>query len=139
MLTIVRVQEKGQVTIPRDVRRKLNLHKGDMVTFMETADGMVVRPVSQAVQQLQSALEGSLEKRSLKLNALLAQVEAQGGETAVRQFALSSEEKNLLYQMLQLRAQIALESIRSAAEAAGLAEINDADIEAEIQKARQGK
>ena len=138
MLTIVRVQEKGQVTIPREVRRKLNLRKGDMVTFMETADGMVVRPVSQAVQQLQSTLERSLAKRSVKLTTLLAQVEAQGGDAAIRQFALSSEEKNLLYQMLQLRAQIALEAIRSAAEASDLSEISEADIEAEIQATRQG-
>lgn len=137
MLTIVRVQEKGQVTIPQEVRRKLNLRKGDMVTFMETADGMVVRPVSQAAQQLQSALEKSLARRSVELSAVLEQVETLGGEEAARQFALSSQEKNLLYQMLQLRAQVALESIRSAAEASGLYETSDTEIEAEIQAARQ--
>ncbi|MBU0512225.1 MAG: AbrB/MazE/SpoVT family DNA-binding domain-containing protein, partial [Chloroflexi bacterium] len=32
----VRVQAKGQVTIPKTVRKKLNLTKGDLVVFVET-------------------------------------------------------------------------------------------------------
>jgi len=32
----VRIQEKGQVTIPTKIRKKLNLRKGDLVTFVET-------------------------------------------------------------------------------------------------------
>lgn len=43
--TIVRVQEKGQVTIPLEIRRKLKLTKGDLVTFIETQNGVVVKPV----------------------------------------------------------------------------------------------
>ena len=31
-LNTVRVQEKGQVTIPLRIRKKLNLKKGDLVT-----------------------------------------------------------------------------------------------------------
>ena len=30
------VQEKGQVTIPVEIRRKLGLEKGDLVAFVET-------------------------------------------------------------------------------------------------------
>ena len=37
--TFVRVQEKGQVTLPLEIRRKLKLKKGDLVTFVETEDG----------------------------------------------------------------------------------------------------
>lgn len=42
----VRVQEKGQVTIPRQIRKKLNLKRGDMVVFIETKEGIVVKPAS---------------------------------------------------------------------------------------------
>jgi AbrB family looped-hinge helix DNA binding protein len=41
----VRIQEKGQVTIPRKIRDKLNLKKGDLVVFEETDAGVMVKPV----------------------------------------------------------------------------------------------
>lgn len=42
----VRVQEKGQVTIPRQIRKKLNLKRGDLVVFVETDEGVIVKPAS---------------------------------------------------------------------------------------------
>jgi antitoxin PrlF len=42
----VRVQEKGQVTIPRQIRKKLNLKRGDLVVFIETDEGVIVKPAS---------------------------------------------------------------------------------------------
>lgn len=42
----VRVQEKGQVTIPRQIRKKLNLKRGDLVVFVETDAGVLVKPAS---------------------------------------------------------------------------------------------
>jgi AbrB family looped-hinge helix DNA binding protein len=41
----VRIQEKGQVTIPQKIRDKLNLKKGDLVVFEETENGVMVKPV----------------------------------------------------------------------------------------------
>jgi len=41
-----RVQEKGQVTIPRKIREKLKLKRGDLVIFVETKDGVLVKPAS---------------------------------------------------------------------------------------------
>jgi AbrB family looped-hinge helix DNA binding protein len=40
----VRIQEKGQVTIPRQIRKKLNLKRGDLVVFVETEAGVIVKP-----------------------------------------------------------------------------------------------
>ena len=42
----VRVQEKGQITIPREIRKKLNLKRGDLVVFVETDEGVLVKPAS---------------------------------------------------------------------------------------------
>lgn len=42
----VRIQEKGQVTIPHRIRRKLNLKPGDLVVFVETDSGVMVKPAS---------------------------------------------------------------------------------------------
>jgi antitoxin PrlF len=42
----VRVQQKGQVTIPRQIRKKLDLKQGDLVIFVETDSGVIVKPAS---------------------------------------------------------------------------------------------
>jgi antitoxin PrlF len=42
----VRIQEKGQVTIPQQIRKKLNLKQGDLVVFVETDSGVMVKPAS---------------------------------------------------------------------------------------------
>lgn len=42
----VRIQEKGQVTIPLKIRNKLNLKKGDLVVFVETDSGVIVKPAT---------------------------------------------------------------------------------------------
>ena len=42
----VRVQEKGQVTIPREIRQKLGLKKGDLVIFIETEHGFLIKPAA---------------------------------------------------------------------------------------------
>ena len=39
-----RLQEKGQITIPTRIRRKLNLRKGDLVVFEETSEGVLLKP-----------------------------------------------------------------------------------------------
>ena len=68
-ISAVRMQEKGQVTIPLEIRRKLKLRKGDLVTFVETEAGIVIKPAeivaSDALEEIGEALRargGSLEK-----------------------------------------------------------------------------
>ncbi|MCS6992604.1 MAG: AbrB/MazE/SpoVT family DNA-binding domain-containing protein [Anaerolineales bacterium] len=63
----VRVQEKGQITIPTKIRRKLNLRKGDLVIFTETSEGVLIQPaeiLSQAELRKKLAEEiGGLRSR----------------------------------------------------------------------------
>lgn len=57
----VRVQEKGQITIPTKFRKKLNLRKGDLVTFVETKEGLVIKPakvlLTEALDEIGKALK----------------------------------------------------------------------------------
>ncbi len=41
---LVRVQEKGQVTLPAEVRRKPHAKKGDLVAVIETPEGVLITP-----------------------------------------------------------------------------------------------
>jgi AbrB family looped-hinge helix DNA binding protein len=61
MTEFVRIQAKGQVTIPTKIRRKLNLKQGDLVSFVETEDGVLIKPaeviMKEALQEIGEALK----------------------------------------------------------------------------------
>jgi AbrB family looped-hinge helix DNA binding protein len=40
----VRIQEKGQVTLPTELRRALGLKKGDLVAMTQTDEGILITP-----------------------------------------------------------------------------------------------
>ena len=59
------VQEKGQVTIPADIRRKLGIKKGDYVAFVETDQGILITPQEVvAMEALDRIGEALKEQRS---------------------------------------------------------------------------
>jgi len=45
MRKLAKVTSKGQITIPRDVRRRLGVRAGDRVLFEEAGDGVKVTAV----------------------------------------------------------------------------------------------
>ena len=67
----VRVQEKGQVTIPKEIREKLNLKKGDLVTFVETEDGVVIKPSEIVVSAALDEIGEALKEKGLSLEELM--------------------------------------------------------------------
>ena len=67
----VRVQEKGQVTIPLEIRKKLNLKKGDLVTFVESDQGILILPVEVVASQALDKIGQALKSRGLELDDLI--------------------------------------------------------------------
>jgi len=67
----VRVQEKGQVTIPLEIRRKLKLKKGDLVAFVETNAGVLITPAEVVVTQAAEAIGRSLKEKGITLEQLI--------------------------------------------------------------------
>jgi AbrB family looped-hinge helix DNA binding protein len=137
MITTVRVQEKGQVTIPRDIRRQLKLKKGDLVTFISTENGVIIKTLGSAADDLLVILGKSLNSRGIKIEQVLTRAKITGSDQLMTEFNLSQEERDLLYQALQLQAQAAVESIRLIAESSPTYEITDEDIETEIHEVRK--
>lgn len=43
-LKVSRLQKRGQITIPIEIRHRLGLEEGDMVAFLETEEGVVISP-----------------------------------------------------------------------------------------------
>ncbi len=65
-MDIARVTSNGQITIPADIRRRLNIKDGDKVLFMESDEGVLMFNSSiVAFRQLQKEMEGEAEKAGL--------------------------------------------------------------------------
>ena len=60
-IKVSKVQKKGQVTIPLEIREKLGIEEGDLVAFVETADGVLISPQAvvgvKALEQMETLLE----------------------------------------------------------------------------------
>lgn len=68
---IARVQEKGQVTLPAELRRKLGLRKGDLVAFEEVEGGIMLVPQAVLAARLLDEIGDALRERGLTLEELI--------------------------------------------------------------------
>ena len=68
---LVRVQEKGQVTVPSLIRKKLRLKKGDLVVFVETEAGVIIKPAEILLSDALDQIGRALEAKGVSLEELL--------------------------------------------------------------------
>jgi len=66
-MEVAKITSKGQITIPVDIRRKMNLRDGDKVVFIEQ-DGRyyVENAALVAINRMQNAFKGEAERLGLK-------------------------------------------------------------------------
>ena len=69
-MEVARVTSKGQITIPRDIREKMNIKKGDKILFFED-DGKYFLQNSasiaiKALEDIQKSMKGEAEKAGFK-------------------------------------------------------------------------
>jgi AbrB family looped-hinge helix DNA binding protein len=63
---LAKVTTNGQITIPADIRRRLNIKDGDKVLFLVADEGVLMFNSSIiALRQLQSDMAGEAEKAGL--------------------------------------------------------------------------
>ena len=74
---LVRIQEKGQVTLPVEVRKRLGLKKGDRVAVVATPDGVVITPKEVVATKALDQIGAILKEQGLSLEEL---IEAGRGE-----------------------------------------------------------
>jgi AbrB family looped-hinge helix DNA binding protein len=65
------VQEKGQVTIPAEIRKKWGLKKGDLVAFVETEQGVMISPQEVIAAQALDQIGQILKEKGLTLEELM--------------------------------------------------------------------
>src|SRR5438094_8260993 len=88
------VQEKGQVTIPTEIRKKLGLKKGDRVSFVETEDGVLISPQEVVATKAMNRLGEIIEANGLTLEELIERGRQIRGQIVKEQYRLEESPKS---------------------------------------------
>ena len=66
-MELAKVTSKGQITIPRDIRKKMNLQTGDKIIFFEENNRFFLQNTNSLVlSDFQKAMEGAAEEAGFK-------------------------------------------------------------------------
>jgi antitoxin PrlF len=69
---LVRIQEKGQVTIPTEIRKKLGLKRGDLVAVVETPEGVFITPQQVLATKAFDSIGEILKEQGRSLEEVIA-------------------------------------------------------------------
>jgi AbrB family looped-hinge helix DNA binding protein len=65
-MRVAKLTASGQVTIPEQIRKKLNLKTGDKIMFVESDNAVtIINSSIAAIEKLQSAMVGEAEKAGI--------------------------------------------------------------------------
>ncbi len=87
---LVRIQEKGQVTLPADVRRRLGLKKGDLVSVVETTEGILIIPQEVIANKLLDQIGEALREKGLTLAELIESGREIRGQIVQEKYGIKS-------------------------------------------------
>jgi len=66
-MELAKITAKGQITIPKDIRQKMNLKTGDKILFFEENDKFFLQNSNSiALSDFQKAMEGAAEEAGFK-------------------------------------------------------------------------
>lgn len=68
---LVRIQDKGQLTLPADMRKRLGLKKGDYVAVEETPEGVLITSRAIAAIRALDAIGEALKEQGLTLEDMI--------------------------------------------------------------------
>ena len=94
---LVRIQEKGQVTIPTEIRKKLGLKRGDLVAVMETPDGVFITPQQVVATKALDSIGDILKEQGLSLDELIASGRQARGDILQETYGITQTPKEKLF------------------------------------------
>lgn len=66
-MELAKVMSKGQITVPVNIRKKLNLKEGDKIVFIEDNGNIIIANSAMlALKKVQTAFEGEAERLGLE-------------------------------------------------------------------------
>lgn len=90
---LVRVQEKGQVTLPAEVRRRLGLKKGDLVAVTQTPEGVLITPQEVIAMKALDRLGDILREQGLSLEELIESGREIRGQIVKEKYGIGPDDK----------------------------------------------
>ena len=88
-LKLSRLQKKGQVTIPVDIREKLGLKEGDLVAFIETDQGIMISPREAIAMDALDRIGDALGESGVSLEELIESGREIRGELIEEKYGLT--------------------------------------------------
>ena len=85
---LVRVEVDGQVTLPAEVRRKLGIRRGDLISVVETEDGLLLTPETHIAARDIDRTEAELRAQGLSLDDVIESGREIRGELIKDQYGL---------------------------------------------------
>lgn len=90
----VRVQEKGQVTLPAEVRKNLGLKKGDLVAVVETPDGVLITPQEVIATRALDRIGEILRAQGLTLEEMIESGREERGRIIEKLYGIRSADQD---------------------------------------------
>src|SRR6476659_355655 len=91
---LVRVQEKGQVTLPADVRKQLGLKKGDLVAVVATPDGVLITRQETIASKALDRIGEVLREQGVTLDELIESGRDERADLLAEQYGIQSPNRS---------------------------------------------
>ena len=88
-----KVQAKGQITIPVEIRQKLGLEKGDVVAFVETERGVLISPQEVVAMEALDQIGEALKEQGISLEEMIASGRDIRGQLLEEEYGLEAEKE----------------------------------------------
>lgn len=76
-MPIVKIRERGQLTIPAELRKSLGLEENDALNMIKVGDSLILTQKRLAGDTLSQKMEKTLKKKGLTLDDLLKDLKTQ--------------------------------------------------------------
>ena len=74
---VVQVRERGQFTIPAEIRRQMGIREGDVFSLIQLGDTLIATRKTLVAPEIAGALEALMEEEGVTLGDLLDGLEKQ--------------------------------------------------------------
>lgn len=91
---LVRIQEKGQVTLPMEVRENLGLKKGDLMAVTQIGGGIFISPQQVIATNALNKIGDVLKEKGLSLDDLIESGRDMRGSIIEKKYGLKSKKDN---------------------------------------------
>ncbi|MCS6849079.1 MAG: AbrB/MazE/SpoVT family DNA-binding domain-containing protein [Anaerolineae bacterium] len=90
----IRVRGKGEITLPVDIRQKLGLEAGSLLTAELTAEGVLLKPAEVVAREAMVQIAKELKAHGVTLEDLMKAGRRARARTAARKYGAAKSPKS---------------------------------------------